>query len=254
MKSFLPRNLMTPFLWLAISLWLLLILFILNITTSSSLDGLQNTASNFFVRCDTGECSSIILPFLSYVFNPYNLPGYVLGLWAIVSLVLGIYFFIQLIKTYDHWEHKSILLCAILLITLVSSFGTFQAGALPCILAALIAGLKGRCNDPNREIFIVISILFDLSLGVAISLTLTTFYFMAFNSKKMRLDMIRIVKSILIGCLIITIYLAMIDYNFIQINSPLKTEFIKKNIWADSMKFISLYLSTLVALIFINAK
>jgi hypothetical protein len=245
---------MTPFLGIASGLWLLLILFILNITSASSLVALQNTASNFFVRCDTGECSSIILPFLSYVFNPYNLTSNFLSLWAIVTLILGIYFFFQLIKTYDQWKYKSILLGTILVIALISSLGAFQAGALPCVLAALIAGLKGRGNEPNWDFFIVASILFDLTLGTAIFLTQAALYLLAFDSKRMRLYIIKIVKSVLIGCLIITFYMSMIDYNFIQINTSLKTEFIGPNILGVSLKLISLYLSSLLALVFINAK
>lgn len=255
MISFALRHTISPLLGLISGMWLLLIFFILNtITGTRSLDALQNTSSNFFVQCDLGECSSIILPFLNYVFNPFNLSRYFLGLWAIVTLVLGIYFFYEVLKGHNQWRQKLILLSATFFIALISILGSFQAEVLPCVLAALIASLTGKRNYPNWEFFVIASILFDLTLGISIFLSQTSIYLLTLNSKSVRLHILKILKSIVIGCLIIASYLAMIDYNFMQIDTSLKSELSTKNIWEIYIKIIAIYLSTLSASLFINAE
>ena len=216
---------------------------------------LKENSSDFFVRCNTNECSSLITPFIAYLLNIEKNLGQLFILWLTINIWLSVYLFLKLAKTHIKFKHTfSIAAIPFALIVFNAFNPSSLITILPCALSALLASVLYTQGGRNWAYFITGAVLFNLPMGLLLFGFLACYLMSTKEGKQDRRDMAQIVHSIALGCAIIAIYLLLIDYNFLE---WAYTDGSKANFGNPILRSIGLtfsYLAISIALIRIYAK
>lgn len=220
-----------------------------------ALGSLQENSSDFFVRCNTNDCSSLITPFIAYLLNIEKNLGQLLILWLTINIWLGVYLFLKLAQTPIESKHAFAIGAIPFALVVLNVFNPSSLiTILPCTLSAILASVLYAQGGKNWACFITGAVLFSLPMGLLLFGLVMCYLMCAKEGKKNRRDMLRIVHSIALGCAIIIIYLLLIEYNFLEWAN---TEGAKANLGNLILRSISLtfsYLTISIALISIHAK
>lgn len=211
---------------------------------------LQKTASDFFVRCASENCSSLILPLLSYLLIPNQPIVSYLYLWVIVVYAMGVYL-IYLIFRYSRSRFHNFLPINILIFTvLLESNIPFHPEYLACTLAVFIGIFGAKCKQKGWECFALAAVLFHPELGSFVLLSLIIINLFANPTKDRRFFILKLIRSLFMGYVIICLYLMLIDYDFLKWAHAMITFEIQQNF----INKIFIYLGSLFALLFIYAE
>jgi hypothetical protein len=207
---------------------------------------LSKTCSNFFVQCDSKGCGAIGLPFLGYLLNLSNSAKSLTLLWLFVFYVLAIYYYQLIISESINSIQLLILLPIFTLCTLSTQSIYYSPGLICATLCVAISGIKSNKYQYASRFFAVASILFDPLFALTIYLSFIVISLSFSSSKKVRISVISMSYSVFLGSLILGIYLFLVKINFTQIDL----------IFSNSLKGINIiiFLNTLFALLFVNAK
>ncbi|MBU3578665.1 hypothetical protein ICN17_01435 [Polynucleobacter sp. 73C-SIWE] len=236
-------------------LWLLFIAIHFKSTIYSPyFEALQQATANFFVKCDSEKCSSIILPLLGYLLVPQQPAVNFLYLWMLLVAVMGIYLLYRTLNR-STFSFYQLLPMGILGITaLLESTTPFHPEYLPCTLAAFIGIFGAKNKQPGWQYFAVAVMLFDATLGTLVMLSLTILSLFSSPTKEKRIFILGILKSILLGHAIIYIYLILIEYDFLQWNLLKDIATTPVPARENYLYVIFIYLGSLFALLFIHAE
>jgi hypothetical protein len=220
-----------------------------------ALEGLQENSSDFFVRCNTKDCSSLITPFIAYLLNIEKNLGQLFTLWLAINIGLSVYLFVKLTQTPFKPKYAFAIAAIPFALVVLNVFNLSSLiTILPCALSALLALVLYAQGGRNWAYFITGAVLFSLPMGLLLFGFLACYLMSTQEGKQDRRDMVRIVHSIALGCAIITIYLLLIEYNFLE---WVNTDGAKASLDNPILRSISLtfsYLTLFIALISIHAK
>ena len=213
--------------------------------SNPSLISLHDNALYFLVRCNLGECSSLVIPFLGHLLNLGKKMEQFWGLWLAANTGLGIAFFYQLTKGRILFKYVCLATgTPFVIVALTILNPSSLVTALPSTLSALLA-ITLRANKNNKwHYFVTVSGLFNLAMSLLLFSSLLIVLAISEEGKNMRIYMLQICKSTLVACAIISLYLLLIDYNFLDWSN---TSF-------DVVTFSAIYIVTIVTMLIINAK
>jgi hypothetical protein len=216
---------------------------------------LQNNAIDFLVQCETNDCSGLLLPFLVYLLDlGKNLNG-VFILWVAVNTALSTHLIYQLIPNIRCLRHVfSISSLCFALVTFSAIASPVFLGALPCTLSVLLAMALLSQGRDNWHYLIIASTLINLAMSLLLLLPILCFLMLNENAKKARRTMIQIIKSLILGIVIIVIYLLLIGYNFLEWEVAVKHKPTHNNLILSIAAFGLSYVISLTALIKIHDK
>lgn len=178
---------------------------------------LQDNSLQFFVRCITNDCSSLITPFIAYLLNLGNNLWQLFILWLVINTGLSAYLFLQLTKTSVKAKHAFAIASIPFVLVALNKFNPSPLiTILPCILSVLIASLLHYQGEKNWVYFITGAALFNLPMGLLLFCSLVCYLMYAKDGKQARRDMVQIVISISLACAIIILYLLLIESNFLE--------------------------------------
>jgi len=214
-----------------------------------SLRILQENSLNFFLRCNTNNCSSLIIPFIAYLLNLGSNLGQLLILWLAINTVLSIYFFYQITKTFTQTKHVLLIASTpFVLIVLNVSNPSPLLSMLPFTLSALLASVLYAQEKKGWVYFVTGAALFDLTMGLLLFSALVCYLMITKEGKQVRRDMLRIVNSIALACAIIVLYLLLIEYNFLEWGDADKTHSNLGNPILQTLTLSLSYLTVFIAL------
>ena len=220
-----------------------------------SLRVLQENSSNFFLRCNTNDCSSLITPFIAYLLNIEKNLGQLFILWLTINAWLSVYLFLKLAQTPIKSKHAFAVAAIPFALVVLNAFNPSSiATILPCALSALLASVLYTLGERNWAYFITGSVLFSLPMGLMLFSFLVCYLMSTKEGKQDRREMARIIHSIALGCAIIALYLLLIEYNFLEwINTDGAKESLGNPI-LNIITFALSYFTVLIALINVHAK
>lgn len=220
-----------------------------------ALSSLQENSSNFFVRCNTNDCSSLITPFIAYLLNIEKTLGQLFTLWLAINIGLSIYLFVKLTQTPFQPKHAFAIAAIPFALVVLNVFNPSSLiTTLPCALSALLASVLYAQGGRKWAFFITGAVLFCLPMGLLLFGFLACYLMSTQEGKQDRRDMVQIVHSVSLGCAIIIIYLLLIEYNFLEWAN---TDGAKASLGNPILRSIGLtfsYLTISIALISIHAK
>jgi hypothetical protein len=222
---------------------------------NNALNSLQKNSSDFFVRCNTNDCSSLITPFVAYLLNIEKNLAQLLTLWLAINIGLAAYLFVKLTQTPFKPIHAFAIAAIPYALVMLNVFNPSSLiTILPCALSALLASVLYAQGGRNWAYFITGAVLFSLPMGLLLYGFLACYLMSTQESKQDRRDMLRLVHSIALGCIFIAIYLLLIEYNFLEWANE---DGAKANLGSPILHSIGLtfsYLAISIAMISIHAK
>ncbi len=236
-------------------LWMIYVLIQFNVETYIPyFEPLQKNTSDFFVRCVSGNCSSLILPLLSYLLLPNQSSVSYLYLWMLIIYMMGIYLLCQIIK-YSKFSHQNLLATSILVCTaILESKIPFHPEYLPCTFAAFIGVFGAKNKRKGWQYFALAAILFHIQLGTFILLCLLVSNLFVNPTKDLRVFILELLRLLLIGYAIICLYLILIDYDFLQFYQFKNNTIFPTQIQQNLINTVFIYLGSLFAILFIHAE
>ncbi len=220
-----------------------------------ALSSLQENSSNFFVRCNTNDCSSLITPFIAYLLNIEKKLAQLFTLWLAINIGLSAYLFLKLSQNPVKAKQGFAIAAIPFALVVLNAFNPSSLiTMLPCALSALLASVLYAHGGRNWAYFITSAVLFSLPMGLLLFGFLACYLMSTKEGKQDRRDMVRIVHSIALGCAIIALYLLLIEYNFLE---WVNTDGAKASLGNPILRSIGLtfsYLTLSIALISIHAQ
>jgi len=220
-----------------------------------ALEGLQENSSDFFVRCNTNDCSSLITPFIAYLLNIEKNLRQLFTLWLAINIGLSIYLFVKLTQTPFKPKHAFAIAAIPFALVVLNVFNLSSLiTILPCVLSALLASVLYAQGGKNWAYFITGAVLFSLPMGLLLFGSLVCYLMSTQEGKQDRRDMVKIVHSIALALAMIALYLLLIEYNFL---GWINTDGDEESLGTPILRIVSLnlsYLTTLIALISIYAE
>ena len=220
-----------------------------------ALGTLQENSSDFFVRCNTNDCSSLIIPFVAYLLNIEKNLGQLLILWLTINTWLGIYLFLKLAQTPLKPMHAFAIATIPFALVVLNLFNLSSLiTILPCALSTLLASALYAQGGRNWAYFITGAVLFSLPMGFLLFSSVIFYLMCTKEDKQNHRDILQIVHSIAFGCAMIIIYLLLIKYNFLEWTNTDRAKEEPGNRISHLIGVSLSYVTTSIALISIYAK
>ncbi len=220
-----------------------------------ALGALQENSLNFFVQCNTYDCSSLIIPFVAYLFDIEKNLGQLFILWLAINTGLIFYLYFQLAQTPIKPIHAfAISTLPLILVVLNAYHPSYLIAILPCALSALLASAKYTQGEKTWPHFVSVSVLFNLPMGLLLFGSQLCYLMSTKEGKKNRRDIVRIVHSIALSCAIITTYLLLIEYSFFELENTDVTSASSGNTIMRSIGLTFSYITIAIAMISTNVK
>lgn len=180
----------------------------------TSLRDLQQNSIDFFVRCNTNNCTSLIIPFIAYILNVGENLEKLFIMWLAINTGLYIYLLFQL--TQSLFTSRFLIAIAsipLVVLALNTPNPTPLTTAMPCTFSLLLASLLHAQGKKSWVYFVFLATLFNLPMGFLTFASLICYLMSTREDKQARRDMVKIIHSITLALAIITLYLLLIEYN-----------------------------------------